>query len=131
MSRLTKEGLLEQLARVKLPRYESCLAGKAFTKPFDKAMRASGPLELIRSDICRPMNVKACHEDTYFITVIDDYLRYGYVYLLSHRHEALNVFKYFVAELKTQLEWRVKTLRISQGCEYLSDMFKEFGWLCA
>ena len=34
--------------------------------------------------------------------------------------------KYFVAEPETQLEWRVKTLQISQGCKYPSDMFKEF-----
>ena len=59
INRLAKEGLLDQLTRVKLPRCESCLAGKATMKPFGKAMRASSPLELIHSDICGPMNVKA------------------------------------------------------------------------
>ena len=61
MSRLAKEGLLDQLAKVKLPRCESCLAGKATAKPFGKASRASSPLELIHSDIYGPMNVKARH----------------------------------------------------------------------
>jgi len=63
---------------------------------------------------------------TYFITLIGDYSRYGYVYLLSHRYETLHVFKRFVAEVETQLERRVKILLTDRGREYLLDMFKEF-----
>jgi len=48
------------------------------------------------------------------------------VYLLSHRYEALDVFKRFVAEVETQSEQRVKILQTDRGYEYLSDMFKEF-----
>ena len=109
-----------------MPRCELCLAGKAAIKPFSKAIRASSPLELIPSDICEPMNIKAHHGAIYFITLIDDYSRYGYVYLLSHRYEALDVFKHFVADVETQLERRIKILRTDRGREYLSDMFKEF-----
>jgi len=47
------------------------------------------------------MNVKARRGAFYFLTFIDDYSRYGYVYLLSHRYEALDVFKRFVAEVET------------------------------
>ena len=72
------------------------------------------------------MNVKAQHDAIYFITLIDDYSQYGYVYLLSHRYEALDVFKYFITETETQLEWRVKILQTDRGREYLFDMFKEF-----
>ena len=72
------------------------------------------------------MNMKARHGVIYFITLIDDYSWYGYVCLLSHRYETLNVFKRFVAEVKTQLERRVKILWTDRGREYLSDMFKEF-----
>jgi len=72
------------------------------------------------------MNVKARHGITYFITLIDDYSRYEYVYLLSHRYEALDVFKCFVAKVETQVERRVKILRTNRSREYLSDMFKEF-----
>jgi len=70
--------------------------------------------------------VKARHGAFYFLTFIDDYSRYGYVYLLSHRYEAFNVFKHFVAEVETQLDHRVKTLRTDCGREYLSQIFKEF-----
>jgi len=51
----------------------------------------------------------------YFIILVDDYLCYRHVYLLSL--QALDVFKYFVAKTDSI----VKKVR-----EYLSDVFKEF-----
>ena len=95
-------------------------------KPFRKASRALSSLELIHSDICGPMNVKARNGAVYFLTFIDDFSRYGYVYILSHRHEALDVFKRFVAEVETKLERRVKTLQTDRGREYRSEMFKGY-----
>ena len=73
MGRLAKEGLSDRITKVRLPRCESYLARKATIKPFNKGMRASSPLELIYSDICGSMNVKALHGATYFITLIDYY----------------------------------------------------------
>ena len=78
---------------------EPCLAGKACRKPFGKAPRATHPLELVHSDLCGPMNVKACHDASYFLSFIDDYSRFSYVYLIFHHFEALDCFKCFVVEL--------------------------------
>ena len=72
------------------------------------------------------MNKKACHGISYFLTPIHDYSRYSYVYLLSHRHEALDCFKRFVAEVENKHEKGLKTFRIDRGREYLSNQFKEF-----
>uniref|UniRef100_A0A2N9GH76 Integrase catalytic domain-containing protein n=1 Tax=Fagus sylvatica TaxID=28930 RepID=A0A2N9GH76_FAGSY len=125
MARLAREGLLGPLAKVDLPICEPCLAGKACRKPFGKAVRATQPLELIHSDICGPMNVKARHGASYFLTFIDDYTRYGYVQLIAHRYEALDCFKRFVAEVENQHEKSLKALRTDRGREYLSDQFKD------
>jgi transposase InsO family protein len=125
MTRLAREGLLGPLAKVDVPICEPCLAGKACRKPFGKAMRATQPLELIHSDICGPMNVKARHSASYFLTFIDDYTRYGYVQLIAHRYEALDCFKRFVAEVENQHEKSLKALRTDRGREFLSDQFKD------
>ena len=85
MDRLAKEGLLGQIEKVNLSTYENCLAGKMARKPFGKGTRAELPLQLIHSDICGPMNVRARHRGVYFITFIDDYTRFGHVYLISHK----------------------------------------------
>ena len=72
------------------------------------------------------MNKKACHGASYFLTLIDDYSRYGYVYLLSHCHESLDCFKCFVAEVENKHEKGLKTFRTDRRPEYLSNKFKEF-----
>ena len=79
MARLVRECLLGPLTKVDLPICEPCLAGKACKKPFGKAVKATQLLKLIHSDICGPMNVKARHGTSYFLTFIDDYTQYGYV----------------------------------------------------
>ena len=37
----------------------------------------------------------------YFITFIDDYSRYGYIYLLCHKFETFEKFKEFKTEVRT------------------------------
>ena len=72
------------------------------------------------------MNKKARHGASYFLTLINDYSEYGYVYLLSHSHEALDCFKRFLAEVENKHEKGLKTFKTYRGREYLSDQFKEF-----
>ena len=73
MSRLAREGLLGLLTKVDLQLCEPCLAGKACRKPFRTTKRVAHPIELVHSDICGPINKKARHGASYFLTLIDDY----------------------------------------------------------
>jgi len=61
LHRLARAGLLGSLTKEKLLICEHCLAGKATRLPFDKAKRASSPLQVIHSDIYGPMNVRERH----------------------------------------------------------------------
>ena len=90
LKRSAKVGLLGSIDKIDFPVYEQCLVGKATRLPFGKVKIACFPLELIYSDICGPMNVGARHGAQYFITFIDDFTRFGYVYLVSHKFEALD-----------------------------------------
>ena len=126
MTWLAREGFLGSLTKIDLQLCEACLVGKACRKPFGTTKRAAHPIELVHSDICGPMNKKACHGASYFLTLIDDYSRYDYVYLLSHCYEALDCVKLFMVEVENKHEKGLKTFRTDSGCEYLSDQFKEF-----
>ena len=81
------------LDKIELPICESCLAGKTTRKPFSKGTRAEISLQIIHSNICGLISVMARHDASYFITFIDDYSCFGYVYLISHKSEALDCFK--------------------------------------
>nr|XP_009783587.1 PREDICTED: uncharacterized protein LOC104232161 [Nicotiana sylvestris] len=71
------------------------------------------------------MNIRARHGAIYFITFIDDFTRYGYVYLISHKSEALSCFVKFMNLVENQLDRKIKALRTDRGREYLSDEFKQ------
>ncbi|KAL6315384.1 hypothetical protein AAG906_000494 [Vitis piasezkii] len=54
----------------------------------------------------------------YFITFIDDYSRYGYLFLIHEKSQSLDVFKTFKAEVELQLNKRIKSVRSDRGGEY-------------
>ena len=52
-------------------------------RPFTtKGLRAKEPLGLIHSDVCGLFATQARGGYEYYVTFIDDYSRYGYVYLM-------------------------------------------------
>ena len=53
-----------------------------------------------------------------FITFTDDYSRYGYIYPMKERAEALNKFKIFKAEVENQHNLKIKIIRSDRGGEY-------------
>ena len=72
------------------------------------------------------MNVKARGGYEYFVTFIDDYSRYGYVYLMQHKSDTFEKFKEYRAEVENQLGKTIKCLRSDRGGEYLDNDFEEF-----
>ena len=54
----------------------------------------------------------------YFITFIDDYSRYGYLYLIKEKSESLDKFKIFRTEVERQLGKVIKVVRSDRGGEY-------------
>ncbi|KAA0058362.1 gag/pol protein [Cucumis melo var. makuwa] len=96
-------------------------------EPFTgKGYRAKEPLELIHSDLCGQMNVKARWDFEYFISFIDDYSRYGYLYLMEHKSEVLEKFKEYKAEVENLLSKKIKILRSGRGEEYMHLRFQDY-----
>jgi hypothetical protein len=72
------------------------------------------------------MNMRARHGGNYFITFIDDFTRFGHVYLISHKSEALDCFIRYTNLVENKLSTKIKALRTDRGREYLSEQFKNF-----
>ena len=88
MNKLHKDGFLESLGYESFDACEPCLLGKMTKTPFSETMeRATDLLEIIHTDVCRPMSIKARGMYRYFLTFTDDLSRYGYIYLMKHKSE--------------------------------------------
>ena len=111
INQLVKDGPLRKLNVGTLPVCESCLEGKMTKRPFStKGERSKEPLQLIHSDVCDPLSVQARGGYEYFVTFIDDYSRYGHVYLIHKKSETFGKFNEFMAEAEKQLGKSLKTL---------------------
>ena len=122
-----KDGLLEPLDFNEFPAYESCLEGKMMKSPFNaKGYRTKDLLELVHSDMCGPMSIQAGGGFEYFMTFIEDYSRFGYVYLMKWKPETFENFKEFRAEVENQLGKHIKAIWFDRGGEYLIGDFKDY-----
>jgi transposase InsO family protein len=65
-------------------------------------------------------------QKVYFITFIDYYSRYGYVYLLKHKSEGFDALKTFKTEMENQLNKTIKVLRTDRGGQYTSGILNDF-----
>ena len=80
-------------------------------RPFSaKGKRSKEPLQLIHSDVYGPLSLQDRGGYEYFVTFIDNYSRYSYVYLMHKKSETFGKFKEFMAEAKKQLGRSLKTL---------------------
>jgi GAG-pre-integrase domain len=64
------------------------------------ANRMTDVLELIHTDICRPFPTTTKNSHVYFISFIDDYSIYSYIYLIKQKAQVLDTFKSFKSEVK-------------------------------
>lgn len=107
---------------------ECCIQGKMARVPFPKKAKKQSEniLDLIHTDICGPMQTVTPGGNRYFLTVIDDFSRYSWVYLLQMKSEAVDCIKNFVQLMKTSVGKVPKIIRSDQGGEYCCKELERF-----
>jgi hypothetical protein len=112
MERLTRNGILDSLD---FSYFQSildsldfsdfqicvdCVKGKITRARKKEATRNKGLLEIIHTDICGPFTSAILVGYKYFITFIDHFSRYGYILLIQENFEALDMFKFYKANIE-------------------------------
>jgi hypothetical protein len=128
---LLKSGVLgnEKLSSLSSVQFDcnSCKLGKSKTLPFPiHTSNATQIFDLIHSDVWGMSPVVSHANYKYFVTFIDDYSRFTWIYFLRSKSEVLSVFKIFHAYVQTQFKTNIKILRSDNGGEYMSHSFQEF-----
>jgi len=88
--------------------------------------RAAHKLQLIHSDICGPVNPESNSGKRYLITFINDFSRKCWVYFISEKSDALNMFKKFKTLVEKEAGSLVECLRTDRGGEFTSKEFNEY-----
>lgn len=104
---------------------EACILGKSHRTAFPKVgSRAKSILALIHTDL---------HDTTYisrqgyryWISFIDDYSRFAWVYPLHKKSDTFEVFKKWQAKVERQTGKLVKVIRDDKGGEYSSQSARQ------
>ena len=103
MKRLIKDEILTSLDFSDFTSYVECIKGKYTTVKKNGASRATELLECIHYDIWRPYSIPTINGHKYFISFIDGFSKYSYVYIIHKKFEALDVFKIYKAKVENQL----------------------------
>ena len=102
---------------------EACVKGKHSRKPFQStgARRTKDLLELIHSDVCGTMPTASIGGAKYFVTFIDDFTRYCFIYFMNSKTKVVEKFKELKRLIENQLNKRIKALRTDNGLEYVNS----------
>jgi hypothetical protein len=116
---LIKDDILHPLDFSNSDYYIDCIKGK-YAKQVKKseAKRSAEILEIIHVNIYGPFPIKYVDGFDSFITFMDDFSRYGYIYPIKEQLEAMNKFKIFKAEVENQHDIKIKLVRFDHGGEY-------------
>ncbi|KAG7585027.1 GAG-pre-integrase domain [Arabidopsis thaliana x Arabidopsis arenosa] len=87
------------------------------------------PFELVHCDLWGPYRTSSICGSRYFLTILDDYSRAVWIYLLPSKKDAPTHLKNFLALVERQFSAKVKTIRSDNGSEFicLSDYFMDNG----
>jgi len=109
------------------PDCKICIAAKLPRLPFPKvASRSSRKLEIIHTDLCGPMRTTSNGGAKYFMTMIDDYSRWGDVIFLRSKDEAPNKLIQFIERVERQTGIKVKQVQSDNGKEYRNQTLDSY-----
>ena len=91
IERLVSDGILDSLDFADFEICTNCIKGKQTNTRRFGANRATDVLQLIHTDICGSFPTVSWNGQQYFITFIDDFSRYGYLYLIHEKSQSLEV----------------------------------------
>ena len=98
-----------------------CFMGKQPRNIFPLSTnKASALFELIHCDIWGPYKILSTCNARYFLTIVDDFSRATWVFLMVGKYEVAQLIIDFCSMVKTQFNTKVKMVRSDNGQEFLS-----------
>jgi histone deacetylase 1/2 len=75
----------------------------------------TSPFEVVHCDFWGPAPFVSYYSYNYYITLVDTYTKYTWIYFLKAKSDALKAFTKFLALIKTQFQDIIKALQSDWG----------------
>uniref|UniRef100_A0A2N9I4I6 Integrase catalytic domain-containing protein n=1 Tax=Fagus sylvatica TaxID=28930 RepID=A0A2N9I4I6_FAGSY len=101
-----------------------CHISKQKRLPFTNSVHITAmPFELIHCDIWGPYHVPTLDNQKYFLTIVDDFTRCTWVFLMKQKSETVSLIQSFFTLIKTQFSATIKKIRSDNGLEFHMPSF--------
>lgn len=108
---------------------DACKMGKSHQLPYPRSTSVSAsPLDLIFSDVWGPAP-SSIGRKSYYVSFIDDFSKFTWVYFLRHKSEVFQCFRDFQQLVECQFDKKILAMQTDWGGEYqtLNSFFKRVG----
>ncbi|KAJ4708838.1 Retrovirus-related Pol polyprotein from transposon TNT 1-94 [Melia azedarach] len=110
---------------------EECVMGKSCRARFNTAThRTKQTLDYIHADLWGPAQVVSLKGARYFLSIIDDYSRKEWVFVLRSKDQVFDKFKTWKALIENQTGKKLKRIRIDNGLEFCNETFDDLCKKC-
>jgi histone deacetylase 1/2 len=94
---------------------DACQLGKSHQLPYPKSNSvSSSPLELVFSDVWGPAP-SSVGRQTYYVSFIDDFSKFTWIYFLRHKSEVFSVFQKFQQLVERQFDRKILAMQTDWG----------------
>lgn len=83
--------------------------------------RSASPFKLVHMDLWGSYNIPTLNKKHYFLTNVDDYTRFTWVYLLQLKFDVIVILQQFFNMVKNQFGVMLKILRSDNGTEFFNS----------
>ena len=108
---------------------DACQLGKSHQLPYPVSTSvSSSPLELIFSDVWGPAST-SINRHNYYVSFIDDFSKFTWIYLLRHKSEVFQKFHDFQSMVERQFDRKILSVQTDWRGEYqkLNTFFQRIG----
>lgn len=108
---------------------DACQQAKSHQLPYSLSLsRSNKPLELIHSDVWGPA-IDSFGGKNYYVSFIDDFSKFTWIYLLRHKSEVFKYFHEFQALVERMFDCKIIAMQTDWGGEYekLNSFFRKLG----
>nr|KAJ0188860.1 hypothetical protein LSAT_V11C900465450 [Lactuca sativa] len=106
---------------------DACLKAKHTRLPFPVSeIKTFACFDLIHCDVWGKYRTPSISKASYFFTIVDDFSRVVWAFLIKHKHEASTCLIGFHKMVQTQFGKQIKWIRCDNGGEFVSNRMRDF-----
>jgi len=121
------DNLINKLCKIPIKyKCKVCAASKMKNMPYYSSQNnASEPFQLIHMDLVQSPDY-SIYGNKYFLTILDDYSRYGWVIFIDSKEKVFDSFLAWYRQIVNIFNKTIKYIRSDNGPEFINKSFKDF-----